>query len=86
MPHHKHDLHERLLTTRMCAQGLLDCLAKLARSGGIPAMYRGLSASITGIIPYSGVDLTVYSLLRDLYAEKHPGESFGVTVPLTCGT
>jgi len=63
----------------------MDCLGKLVRSGGVRSVYQGLSASITGIIPYSGVDLTVYSLLRDVYARKYPNDDFSVFVPLACG-
>ena len=69
----------------VCAQGLVDCLRKLVKAGGLRSVYTGLSASITGIIPYSGVDLTVYSLLRDVYEEHYPDKTPGVAVSLACG-
>jgi hypothetical protein len=30
--------------------------------------------SIVGIIPYAGIDLAVYSMLKEKYQQKYPGD------------
>lgn len=65
--------------------GIVDCLVKIGRHEGLRNMYRGMGASITGIIPYAGTDLTVYSLLRDAYATRYPDDVPGTATLLTCG-
>jgi len=63
------------------------------RSGGVKAFYRGITASVLGVIPYAGIDLAVYETLKTAYTDyqikkgadpqaKHPS----VLVPLACGT
>ena len=45
--------------------GISHCLFKVARQEGAYALYRGLGASIIGIIPFSGVEMGVYFYLRE---------------------
>ena len=67
--------------------GLSDCFRSVLRNEGATSLYRGLGASIIGIVPYAGVDLSVNSVLKDcasrVYALK--GEEPGVAVVLGCG-
>ena len=51
-------------------RGILDCLRSIAAKKGIGALYRGLGASVMGIIPYSGVDLGVYNTIKDIRAKQ----------------
>jgi solute carrier family 25 (adenine nucleotide translocator) protein 4/5/6/31 len=51
-------------------KGLVDCLAKTVKSGGIFALYNGLGVSIIGIIPYRGA----YFGLFDTLAGYNPWE------------
>jgi solute carrier family 25 (adenine nucleotide translocator) protein 4/5/6/31 len=43
--------------------GLIDCLAKTVKSGGIGALYNGIGVSIVGIIPYRGVYFGLFDTL-----------------------
>lgn len=51
-------------------KGLVDCLMKTTKSGGIFALYNGLGVSIIGIIPYRGA----YFGLFDTLAGYNPWE------------
>jgi solute carrier family 25 phosphate transporter 23/24/25/41 len=66
-------------------RGIGDCLVSLARSEGVFAVYRGLGASLLGIVPYSGTELMTFSLLRDAYAARFPDTEPGVATLLSCG-
>lgn len=51
--------------------GLYDCLGKIVKSNGMRGLYHGLNPSILGIIPYAGVDLAIYSSLKEMYFETN---------------
>lgn len=46
--------------------GIADCLRQVLRLEGPLSLYRGLTPSLVGIIPYAGIDLSVYEVC-DLY-------------------
>jgi solute carrier family 25 phosphate transporter 23/24/25/41 len=66
-------------------RSISHCIGNIIRHEGPRALYKGLLASVVGIIPYSGVDLTVFSLLKDWYEERWPDSEPGVHVLLACG-
>jgi len=43
--------------------GLLDCLTKTVKSGGVGALYNGIGVSIIGIIPYRGAYFGLFDTL-----------------------
>ncbi len=43
-------------------RGIYDCLKRILAVEGGRALYRGLTPSLIGIIPYAGIDLTVYEV------------------------
>merc|ERR1712038_819285 len=43
--------------------GLLDCLKKTVKSGGVGSLYNGIGVSIVGIIPYRGVYFGLFDTL-----------------------
>jgi len=43
-------------------KGLLDCGIKTYQKEGFFALYRGYLPNILGIIPYAGIDLTIYEV------------------------
>jgi Ca2+-binding EF-hand superfamily protein len=53
-------------------QGPWHCLTRIARDEGPRALFRGLGASVIGIVPYSGTELMVYSLLKDAWSAHYP--------------
>lgn len=54
----------------------LDCVKQTVRrkpdgtGGGVPALYKGLSISLAGIIPYLALSLTMYDTLKDKAKES----------------
>eukprot|EP01029_Cantina_marsupialis_P029740 TRINITY_DN782108_c0_g1_i1.p1 TRINITY_DN782108_c0_g1~~TRINITY_DN782108_c0_g1_i1.p1 ORF type:complete len:345 (-),score=69.82 TRINITY_DN782108_c0_g1_i1:172-1206(-) len=61
-----------------------DCVRNILKYESPLAFYRGLSASLMGIIPYAGVDLSIYSLLKDHYTKRY-GCHPPIPVLLMCG-
>mmetsp|Transcript_13471 Transcript_13471/g.24381 ORF Transcript_13471/g.24381 Transcript_13471/m.24381 type:complete len:582 (-) Transcript_13471:318-2063(-) len=51
-------------------KGISHCMFKITRKEGFGALYKGLTASVLGIIPYSGVDMAVYFSLRERYCRE----------------
>jgi len=45
--------------------GILHCIQRTIRLEGASALYKGLTASLIGIIPFSAVDLALYNTLKD---------------------
>lgn len=43
-------------------RGMYDCLRQILRREGGRALYRGITPSLMGIIPYAGIDLAVYEV------------------------
>ena len=43
-------------------KGIWDCFSQVVRSEGLVGLYRGLTPSLIGIIPYAGIDLAVYEV------------------------
>ena len=68
-------------------KGMLDVAVQCLRQEGPKAFYKGYLPNILGIIPYAGIDLTVYEMLKAEYARRHPGEEKpGILSLLLCGT
>lgn len=42
--------------------GIFDCAKKTLKHEGIGAFYKGYIPNLLGIIPYAGIDLTVYEV------------------------
>lgn len=80
-----------LLKTRIALSGrgqyhgLMHCWRSVIASEGPLALYRGLGASILGVIPYSSTELAVYSLLKDSFEEAYPDREPGLLTLLACG-
>jgi len=53
--------------------GISHCLFKVSRQEGARALYRGLGASLVGIVPFSGVDMGVYFYLREQVVPLYRG-------------
>ena len=43
-------------------KGIADTLYKVASKEGFKALYRGYVPNLLGIIPYAGIDLTIYEV------------------------
>jgi solute carrier family 25 phosphate transporter 23/24/25/41 len=51
---------------------------QLWAEGGVPAFYKGMSASLIGIVPYAGVDLAVYDSLRIFVAHDEAARKWAL--------
>ena len=46
---------------------MAGCMSQVVEAGGARALYRGLGASVLGVIPYSGIKLSTYDRLKRGY-------------------
>ena len=54
--------------------GLVDCLVKTIKLEGPSALFRGLTPSLLGIVPYAGVDMSVYFTLKAHWLKANPDQ------------
>ena len=64
--------------------GIFDCMRKIVKFEGYTSLYKGINASLLGIVPYSAIDLALFTTLKDYYIKKIKKEPtiFGL---LACG-
>eukprot|EP00061_Rhincodon_typus_P016757 g45137.t1 len=69
-------------------KSIKDCARILIKNEGISALYVGYIPNLLGIIPYAGIELTVYESVKKTYCQssgKNPSDP-GIFVHLGCGT
>ena len=60
--------HAQVIKTRLAVgksgqyKGLLDCGMQIYKQQGAKALYKGYLPNLLGIIPYAGIDLTIYEV------------------------
>jgi len=47
--------------------GVYNCAYNIYQQGGWRGFYRGLTPSLLGVVPYVGINLTMYETLKTLY-------------------
>lgn len=68
-------------------RGIIDAAFKIYRVEGLTSFYRGYIPNILGIIPYAGIDLTMYETLKKKYLMTHSTmEQPSVWLLLACGS
>ncbi|OBS65331.1 hypothetical protein A6R68_06154, partial [Neotoma lepida] len=67
--------------------GIYGCAKKILKQEGFGAFYKGYVPNLLGIIPYAGIDLAVYELLKSYWLDNFAKDSVnpGVVVLLSCG-
>lgn len=50
--------------------GIFDCLRKIVKFEGPFALFKGMSASVAGVLPYSSVDLATFYFMKNFYINK----------------
>lgn len=67
--------------------GIYGCAKKILKHEGFGAFYKGYVPNLLGIIPYAGIDLAVYELLKSYWLDNFAKDSVnpGVVVLLGCG-
>ncbi|CAG9467650.1 unnamed protein product [Pedinophyceae sp. YPF-701] len=54
--------------------GMLNVLTRTYQQEGVKALYRGLTPSLIGIIPYAGVDIAVFEIIKSHLVEVFDGD------------
>lgn len=54
-------------------RGIIDAAVQVWVREGPRAFYRGIGPSLVGILPYAGVDIAVFEILKDKLVEASPG-------------
>uniref|UniRef100_A0A7S1SPR2 ADP,ATP carrier protein n=1 Tax=Tetraselmis chuii TaxID=63592 RepID=A0A7S1SPR2_9CHLO len=67
-------------------RGMGDAAIKIYRQEGAMAFYRGLIPSLVGILPYAGVDITTFEILKDILLEHYQGQPPPTVSILAVGT
>ncbi|XP_040087848.1 LOW QUALITY PROTEIN: calcium-binding mitochondrial carrier protein SCaMC-1-like [Oryx dammah] len=63
--------------------GLLDCARKIWKLEKITGFYKGYIPSLLTVIPYAGVDITLYELLKTHWLNTHAGDP-GLMILMGC--
>lgn len=66
--------------------GLLDAFVKILEEGGIQELYRGLTPSLIGVIPYAATNYCAYDTLRKAYRKVFKQEKIGNIETLLIGS
>ena len=66
--------------------GVLDCLTTIFRTEGAFALFRGLEASLIGIVPYAGTNLALYSTMKEQWQQRYPTTPPGALWVLAMGS
>ncbi|XP_057467131.1 adenine nucleotide transporter BT1, chloroplastic/mitochondrial-like [Actinidia eriantha] len=80
-----------LVKTRLTIQGdvyngLFDAFIKILQEGGPGELYRGLTPSLIGVIPYAATNYFAYDTLRKAYREFFKQEKIGNIETLLIGS
>ncbi|KAK9208317.1 hypothetical protein WN944_000671 [Citrus x changshan-huyou] len=80
-----------LLKTRVTIQrgvykNLLDAFLTIVREEGPAELYRGLTSSLIGVVPYAATNYFAYDTLRKAYKEAFKKEEIGNIVTLLIGS
>ncbi|TKY58154.1 Adenine nucleotide transporter BT1 [Spatholobus suberectus] len=79
-------LKTRLTIQRGVYDGLLDAFLKIVRDEGAAELYRGLTPSLIGVIPYSATNYFAYDTLRKAYRKVFKKEKIGNIETLLMGS
>lgn len=66
--------------------GLLDAFVKILKEGGPAELYRGLTPSVIGVIPYAATNYFAYDSLRKAYRKIFKEEKIGNIETLLIGS
>mmetsp|Transcript_41333 Transcript_41333/g.105695 ORF Transcript_41333/g.105695 Transcript_41333/m.105695 type:complete len:319 (+) Transcript_41333:39-995(+) len=80
-------IRTRLTLCSKCTYGgMADAAVKIYKQEGAMAFYRGLLPSLVGILPYAGVDITTFEVLKDMLLERYDGHPPPTSSILAVGT
>ncbi|XP_057447304.1 mitochondrial carrier protein CoAc2 isoform X1 [Lotus japonicus] len=72
-----------IVNSEQVYRGILDCLSKTYKEGGIRGLYRGVAPTLFGIFPYAGLKFYFYEEMK-----RHVPEEYkkSIIAKLTCGS
>lgn len=76
----------RLTIQRGVYNGLLDAFVKILKEGGPGELYRGLTPSVIGVIPYAATNYFAYDTLRKAYRNIFKEDKIGNIETLLIGS
>ncbi|CAA0822750.1 Adenine nucleotide transporter BT1-chloroplastic/mitochondrial [Striga hermonthica] len=76
----------RLTIQREVYNGLVDAFVKILQEGGPGELYRGLTPSLIGVIPYAATNYCAYDTLRKIYRKVFKQEKIGNIETLLIGS
>ncbi|KAB1209066.1 Adenine nucleotide transporter BT1, chloroplastic/mitochondrial [Morella rubra] len=79
-------LKTRLTVQRGAYKNLLDAFMKILLEEGPAELYRGLSPSLIGVIPYAATNYYAYDTLRKAYKKVFKKEEVGSIITLLIGS
>ncbi|KAK7292065.1 hypothetical protein RIF29_07728 [Crotalaria pallida] len=79
-------LKTRITIQRGVYKNLLNALARIIREEGPAELYRGLTPSVIGVIPYAATNYLAYDTLRKAYKKTFNKEDIGNVVTLLIGS
>lgn len=66
--------------------GVFHAFYKIVTEEGLAELYRGLTPSIIGVIPYAGTNFFAYDTLRTLYRKASGKKTIGPLATLVIGS
>lgn len=66
--------------------GIIDCITKTVKQGGITGLYRGAAVTVAGAFVYRGGQLGLFAQIMDMNPYKKDKGVVGVVAAFTCAT
>merc|ERR1712187_323726 len=66
--------------------GIIDCIAKTVKQGGITGLYRGSAVTVAGAFVYRGGQLGLFGQIMDMNPYKQDKGMLGIVAAFTCAT
>ncbi|KAK9795916.1 hypothetical protein WJX73_001899 [Symbiochloris irregularis] len=78
-------IQAHLATTSGAYTGIMDVVRQLVHRDGYRSLYRGITPCLLGIVPYAGVDITLFEVVKEKLVESHGGQAPGPHLLLLTG-
>lgn len=66
--------------------GIIDCITKTVKQGGVTGLYRGSAVTVAGAFVYRGGQLGLFAQIMDMNPYKQDKGVLGVVAAFTCAT
>jgi solute carrier family 25 (adenine nucleotide translocator) protein 4/5/6/31 len=66
--------------------GIIDCISKTVKQGGVTGLYRGCAVTVCGAFVYRGGQLGLFGQIMDMNPYKQDKGIVGIVAAFTCAT